>query len=142
LPPLKAALGRSGFYHENSSRSVRSTAIKITRRHHLDAGLAGSTITKGDILAFRKNYITIAARKAFERNREDVLGWIAQRGFDGEFFDVASGAGADSKINGRRFVSAYKLKDHTIIWITTGPERSTTLISMPYEIAGAPVGDR
>jgi hypothetical protein len=86
-------------------------------------------------LAFKKTYITVAARKALERNREDVLGWVMQRGIYGELFHVGAGADADSKINARRFVSAYKLKGHTIIWIMTGPERSTTVISMPYEIA-------
>jgi hypothetical protein len=93
-------------------------------------------------LAFRKTYITVAARKALERNHDDVLGWVADRGIYGELFHVGPGADADSKINARRFVSAYKLKDHTILWIMTGPERSITVISMPYEISGVSAGGR
>lgn len=93
-------------------------------------------------MAFKITYITVAARKALERNHDDVLGWVADRGIYGELFHVNPGADADSKINARRFVSAYKLKDHTILWIMTGPERSITVISMPYEISGVSAGGR
>ncbi len=79
--------------------------------------------------------ITPGALEALEQSNISAASFI-QRHVLGDWGDVTD---SDKESNnlalemGGRILSAYSLPDHTKIWVTTEPDRSTTTILLPGE---------
>ena len=65
---------------------------------------------------------TPGASEAFERNRQSILDFVKRHllgDWGEELCDEDRASNDQSLLNGSRLLSAYRLKDHTKIWLIT-----------------------